>query len=45
MHGVVNMQVKIADFGLADIIKKGEILKTRCGTPGFLFKFLLFYYF
>ena len=31
------MKVKIADFGLADVIKKGEMLKTRCGTPGFAF--------
>ena len=29
------MKVKIADFGLAEIMKKGEVLKTRCGTPGF----------
>lgn len=29
------MKVKIADFGLADVIKKGEVLNTRCGTPGF----------
>ena len=33
------MKVKIADFGLAEIIKKGEVLKTRCGTPG-LFNFI-----
>ena len=37
MHGIKNMKVKIADFGLADIIKKGEILQTRCGTPGHFF--------
>ena len=37
LHGIKNMKVKIADFGLADIIKKGEILQTRCGTPGHFF--------
>ena len=26
----------IADFGLASFIKKGEILKLRCGSPGFV---------
>ena len=35
--GLKDMKVKIADFGLADVIKKGEMLKTRCGTPGFAF--------
>ena len=35
VNGSKNMKVKIADFGLAEIMKKGEVLKTRCGTPGF----------
>ena len=26
----------IADFGLASFIKNGEILKLRCGSPGFV---------
>ena len=29
--------IKIADFGLSDIIKnKKLLLKTRCGTPGYI---------
>ena len=28
------IQLKIADFGFADIVKSNSLLKTRCGTPG-----------
>ena len=28
-------QVKIADFGLSNIIKDGELLKTSCGSPNY----------
>lgn len=28
--------LKIADFGLASFIKKGELLKLRCGSPGYV---------
>ena len=29
--------IKIADFGLSDIIKNKKLtLKTRCGTPGYI---------
>ena len=32
--------VKVADFGLADIFsKKKNHMKTRCGTPGFSYKY------
>jgi len=32
-----NYIIKIADFGLADVIlNKKTHLKTRCGTPGFI---------
>lgn len=32
-----NYCVKIADFGLADIMQgRKTLLKTRCGTPGFI---------
>ena len=30
-----NIQVKIADFGLSNIIKDGELLKTSCGSPNY----------
>lgn len=28
--------VRIADFGLASFIKEGELLKLRCGSPGYV---------
>ena len=28
--------VKLADFGLAHLLTKDEILKTACGTPGYV---------
>jgi calcium-dependent protein kinase len=28
--------IKIADFGLASYIKKGEALSLRCGSPGYV---------
>ena len=37
IEGLKNVRVKIADFGLSDVIKNGEIMKTRCGTPGFIY--------
>ena len=30
-----HLQVKIADFGLSNIIKDGELLKTSCGSPNY----------
>ena len=29
------LQVKIADFGLSNIIKDGELLNTSCGSPNY----------
>jgi len=29
-------KLKIADFGLATYMKKGEILTLRCGSPGYV---------
>lgn len=28
--------LRIADFGLASFIKDGELLKLRCGSPGYV---------
>ena len=28
--------LRIADFGLASFIKEGELLKLRCGSPGYV---------
>jgi len=28
--------VKICDFGVSKIIKKGEVIKEQCGTPAYL---------
>eukprot|EP00620_Florenciella_sp_RCC1587_P003895 CAMPEP_0182600334 /NCGR_PEP_ID=MMETSP1324-20130603/90933_1 /TAXON_ID=236786 /ORGANISM="Florenciella sp., Strain RCC1587" /LENGTH=356 /DNA_ID=CAMNT_0024818241 /DNA_START=140 /DNA_END=1210 /DNA_ORIENTATION=- len=28
--------IKLADFGLAHLLKKDEVLKTACGTPGYV---------
>jgi len=28
--------IKIADFGLARIVNKGEMMRTACGTPGYV---------
>ena len=28
--------IKIADFGLARMMKKGDVMKTACGTPGYV---------
>jgi serine/threonine protein kinase len=28
--------VKICDFGISKIVKKGEILKEQCGTPAYM---------
>ena len=28
--------IKIADFGLASIIERGELLHLRCGSPGYV---------
>jgi serine/threonine protein kinase len=28
--------IKVADFGLARMIKKGDMMKTACGTPGYV---------
>lgn len=28
-----NKQIKIVDFGLSNTFKKGETLKTACGSP------------
>ena len=28
--------LRIADFGLASFVKKGELLKLRCGSPGYV---------
>ncbi|GJD12776.1 SNF1-related protein kinase catalytic subunit alpha KIN10 [Galdieria sulphuraria] len=30
-----NMHVKIADFGLSNILKDGQFLKTSCGSPNY----------
>jgi len=30
-----NMHVKIADFGLSNIMKDGQFLKTSCGSPNY----------
>ena len=31
-----NENLKLADFGLAHILKENEILETACGTPGYV---------
>ena len=28
--------IKVADFGLARMMKKGDVMKTACGTPGYV---------
>lgn len=30
-----NMHIKIADFGLANIMKDGVFLRTSCGSPNY----------
>ena len=38
-----NLIIKIADFGLSDIINDDKkVLYTKCGTPGFLLFSLIF---
>merc|ERR1719197_2418107 len=34
--GSENSPIKIADFGLARMMKKGDMMKTACGTPGYV---------
>lgn len=29
-------EIKISDFGLSKIFKQSEIMKTACGTPGYV---------
>ena len=31
-----NAPIKVADFGLARVMKKGDVMKTACGTPGYV---------
>lgn len=31
-----NAPIKIADFGLARVVSKNEMMKTACGTPGYV---------
>jgi serine/threonine protein kinase len=31
----VNNNVRIADFGLSNIMMDGELLKTSCGSPNY----------
>ena len=30
-----NMSVKIADFGLSNVMRDGHFLKTSCGSPNY----------
>ena len=35
-HKDNDQDLRIADFGLASIIQDGELLKLRCGSPGYV---------
>ena len=35
VHVVICVQVKIADFGLSNLMKDGEFLRTSCGSPNY----------
>lgn len=32
---LLSYQVKIADFGLSNLMKDGEFLRTSCGSPNY----------
>ena len=34
-NGIID-QVKLADFGLSKFLKPSAVLKTACGTPGYV---------
>jgi calcium/calmodulin-dependent protein kinase I len=33
---LATLEIKISDFGLSKIFKQSEIMKTACGTPGYV---------
>jgi serine/threonine protein kinase len=40
---ISDSQVKIADFGLASFINKGEKLKLQCGSAGYVGKTVCYF--
>merc|ERR1719235_242904 len=35
-HNGANEQLKLADFGIATLVKSGQLLTEKCGTPAFM---------
>lgn len=35
-HEEGHLDVRIADFGLAQVVREGEILTRKCGTPTYI---------